>query len=165
VRLPYGDPDRTGSGHDTDTRLNDAADLPVDDTFRACTIESLAAYEHHAIDLRAARFTLHLGATNENPVRGMFSFTPALPVGADGPRFARPAYNDRRFVNPKSKQSPSGAKDRRSTDQVRERGRQPCWAAGRPASTSPSTSTSPRVAVRGLPRFGRAIGVGEDETV
>jgi hypothetical protein len=85
--------------------VNEAVDLPVDDTFRACTIESLAAYEHHAIDLRAAQFTLYLGATNENPVDGMFSFTPALPVGADGPRFARPAYDDRRFVNPESKQS------------------------------------------------------------
>ncbi len=100
--------------------VNEAADLPVDDTFRACTIDSLAAYEHHAIDLRAAPFTLYLGATNENPVHGMFSFTPALPVGADGPRFARPAYDDRRFVNPESKQSPSGAKVHRPTDEVRE---------------------------------------------
>jgi hypothetical protein len=100
--------------------VNDAADLPVDDAFRACTIESLAVYEHHAINLQAAQFTLHLGATNDNPVDGMFSFTPALPAGADGPRFARPAYHDRRFVNPESKQSPSGAKVRRPTDEVRE---------------------------------------------
>ncbi len=46
--------------------------------------------------------------------------TPALPAGADGPRFARPAYHDRRFVNPESKQSPSGAKVHRPTDEVRE---------------------------------------------
>jgi len=109
--------------------VNDAAGLPVDDAFRACTIESLAAYEHHAIDLRAAQFTLHLGATYHDPVDGMFSFTPALPEGAGGPRFARPAYCDRRFVNPESKQSPSGAKLRRPTAEVRQ-----AWDAALQAS-------------------------------
>jgi hypothetical protein len=44
----------------------------------------------------------------------------SLPGGAAGPRFARPAYCDRRFVNPDSKQSPSGAKLRRPTAEVRE---------------------------------------------
>lgn len=52
--------------------LNDVADLPVDDAFRTCTIESLATHEHHAIDLRTAQFTLYLGATYHNPVNGMF---------------------------------------------------------------------------------------------
>jgi hypothetical protein len=50
----------------------------------------------------------------------MFSFTSALPEGTAGPRFARPAYCDRRFVNPESKQSPSGAKLRRPTAEVCE---------------------------------------------
>ena len=98
----------------------DAAGLPVDDAFRVCTIESLAAYQHHAINLRAAQFTLYLGATYNNPVHGMYSFTPALPADAGGLRFARPEYSDRRFVNPKSKQSPSGAQLRRPTPEVRE---------------------------------------------
>jgi hypothetical protein len=53
---------------------------PVDDVFRTCTIESLAAYRHPKVDLRAAGFTLYLGATYGKPVEGMFSFTPALPV-------------------------------------------------------------------------------------
>lgn len=100
--------------------VDDAADLPVDDAFRACTIESLAAYEHHTIDLRTAQFTLYLGATYHDPVDGMFSFTPALPEDAGGQRFARPAYSDQRFVNPKSKQSPSGAKLPRPIAEVRE---------------------------------------------
>ena len=84
-----------------------------------------AAYDHHAIDLRTAQFTLHLGATYHNPVDGMFSFTPALPEDADGPRFARPEYSDRRFVNPQSKQSPSGAKLRRLMAEVRKVGMPP----------------------------------------
>lgn len=108
--------------------LNDADGLPVDEAFRTCTIDSLAAYEHHAIDLRTAQFTLYLGATYNNPVDGMFSFTPALPADTDGPRFARPEYSDRRFVNPASKQSPSGAKLCRPTAEVRE-----AWCAARQA--------------------------------
>lgn len=90
--------------------VRDAAGLPVDDVFRTCTIESLAAYQHAVIDLRAAGFTLYLGATHDDPVEGMFSFTPALPASDDGPRFTRPPYCDTRFVNPQSRQSPSGAK-------------------------------------------------------
>jgi hypothetical protein len=96
----------------------DPAGLPVDDVFRTATIESLAAYRHPTVDLRAARFTLYLGATCDNPVEGMFSFTPALPASDDGPRFTRPPYGDTRFVNPQSRQSPSGAKKPRSAGEV-----------------------------------------------
>jgi hypothetical protein len=65
-----------------------------------------------------ARFTLYLGATYDNPVEGMFSFTPALSASDDGPRFTRPPYGDTRFVNPQSRQSPSGAKKPRPADEV-----------------------------------------------
>lgn len=95
-------------------KARDAADLPVDDAFRTCTIESLMVYKR----LRSARFTLHLGATYDHPVDGMYSFTPALPADDVGPRFARPSYDDTHFVNPKSKQSPSGAKVRRPMSEV-----------------------------------------------
>jgi hypothetical protein len=124
------------------TAKNDASGLPVDDAFRACTIESLAAYEHHTIDLRAAQLTLHLGATHHDPVDGMFSFTPALPAGTGGPRFARPAYCDRRFINPTAS---SHHRARSCTDRPPKsarRGMPPGKRLGAPASTSPSRSTS-----------------------
>lgn len=96
----------------------DAAGLPVDDMFRTCTIESLTAYRHPTADLRTAGFTLYFGATFDDPVEGMFSFTPALSADDDGPRFTRPPYGDTRFVNPKSGQSPSGSKKPRSAGEV-----------------------------------------------
>lgn len=100
--------------------VRDAGELSIDDVFRTCTIESLAAYEHPSIDLRSAGFALYLGAMYNDPVESMFSFTPALPASDDGPRFARPPYGDTRFVNPQSKQSPSGAKTRRPMSEVRQ---------------------------------------------
>ncbi len=100
--------------------VRDVEELPVGELFRVCTIESLAAYERHSIDLRSVGFTLYLGATYDDPVRGMFSFTPAVPASGDGPRFERPPYHDIRFVNPQSRQSPSGAKVRRPISEVGE---------------------------------------------
>jgi len=92
----------------------------VDQSCGRPLIDALAAYEHHRIDLRAVTFTLYLGASYDDPVDGMFSFTPALPASDDGPRFARPPSDDRRFVNPASKQAPAGARVRRPISDVRE---------------------------------------------
>jgi hypothetical protein len=64
---------------------------------------------------RRWRFTLFTGATPAEPVEGMYSFVPCLPVVEDGPRrFARPRIELPRFINPSSQQSPAGftAKDR-----------------------------------------------------
>jgi len=101
-------------------RARNAAELPVNEAFRTCTIESLAAYEHPTIDVPNARFTLYLGATCGDPVDGMFSFTPARSADDGRLRFARPPYNDARFVNPRSKQSPSGAKAVMPMPEVRQ---------------------------------------------
>jgi hypothetical protein len=48
----------------------------------------------------------------------MFSSAPSRPRGADGWRFARPAIRLPGIINPRSKQSPSGAKDIRTIGDV-----------------------------------------------
>ena len=53
---------------------------------------------------------LYRGATAEDPVHGMYSFVPALPIGDETPRFARPAVRLAGLINPASKQSPRGSK-------------------------------------------------------
>jgi hypothetical protein len=100
--------------------VREAGALPIDDVFRVCTIDSLAANEHPSIDLQSAGFTLYLGATYDDPVEDMFSFTPALPASDNGPRFTRPPYADSQFVNLQSKQTPSGAKKPRPISEVHQ---------------------------------------------
>jgi hypothetical protein len=53
-------------------------------------------------------FTLFDGATRDEPVTGMFSFVPCLPVDGKPRRFARPVIDLPGFINPRSQQSPSG---------------------------------------------------------
>jgi hypothetical protein len=65
-----------------------------------------------------ATYTLFRGATPDSPVDGTYSFTPCLPRGDSGARFARPVIRLPGIVNPLSTQSPSGAKDLRPADEV-----------------------------------------------
>ncbi|MFC3961792.1 hypothetical protein [Nocardia jiangsuensis] len=52
-----------------------------------------------------AVLTLYRAATVDDPVDGMYSFVPALPAAADGPRFARPSVRIPGAINPASTQS------------------------------------------------------------
>lgn len=83
----------------------EAATLDVDDAFRVCTAESVAAGRDAQADL-----TLYRGATLDDAVHGMYSFVPALPVaGDDPPRFARPVMRLDGLINPASEQSTWGS--------------------------------------------------------
>ena len=94
-----------------------ASEVEVEDAFRTCTIESLARlparYAH-------ARFALFRGATPEAPVGGIYSFTPCVPLGAGSPRFVRPPIRLDGLINPRSAQSPSGAKSRHRPADVQQ---------------------------------------------
>jgi hypothetical protein len=91
-----------------------AGDLAVADPFRVCTIESLTTCE---AEVAQASFTLYRGATPDDSVDGMFSFVPCL-AGASA-RFRRPAIELPGAINPKSRQSPSGAKILRPLSEVK----------------------------------------------
>ncbi len=107
--------------------------LEVDDAFRACTLERLARDRHERIDVPHARFTLFQGAMHEDPLDGMFCFVPARLADGDDVRFARPPIRLPGYVNPKSKQAPSGARRARTLDDAREvweSVRQQVWDAG-----------------------------------
>jgi len=77
------------------------------EAFRSCTIESLATGGH-----ASSSYTLFRGATPRDPVNGTFSFVPCAPAADGPPRVARPAIQLDGVVNPKSRQSPSGARRR-----------------------------------------------------
>jgi hypothetical protein len=84
----------------------DVADIEVDTAFAVCTAGSIKAGGTDA----HAHLTLYRGATVEDPVHGMHSFVPALPVGDETPRFARPVVRLAGLINPASKQSTWGSK-------------------------------------------------------
>lgn len=94
-------------------------DLDFDPTFHLCTVDSLTKD-----DTATASLTLFRGATTENPVDGMFSFVPCIDAADPRQRFRRPSISLPGVINPKSKQSPSGAKIPRSLGM-----RQEVWAA------------------------------------
>jgi len=96
----------------------EAGALDVDDAFRICTLESLTTLEHEQIDVANARLTLFRAATFNASVAGMFSFVPARPAHGAAIRFARPTIILPGYVNPDSKQSPSGARCPRTHNEV-----------------------------------------------
>lgn len=77
------------------------------EAFRVCTIQSLASLEPKK---SSASLTLFAGATPENPINGMFSFTPARRADDPNCRFPRPPLTITGIINPMSWQSPRGAK-------------------------------------------------------
>lgn len=87
---------------------------PADDTigqragevFRVCTAEPLASGDG---SYARTRLTLYRGATIDDPVDGMYSFVPAMPVKAQHPRFARPPVQLPGLINPASTQSAFGS--------------------------------------------------------
>jgi len=98
----------------------EATALEVEDAFRSCTLLPLATGTHERFDLSRARFTLLRGAMHDAPVAGMFSFVPARLFDGADPRFARPAIHlPERYLNPRSRQSPSGGRTRRSLKEAR----------------------------------------------
>lgn len=84
----------------------EVADIDLDDAFAVCTADSITAGGTDA----HARLTLYRGASIDSPVRGMYSFVPALPAGDDGPQFTRPSIQLPGLINPASKQSTWGSK-------------------------------------------------------
>ncbi len=76
-----------------------------DEAFRICTVESLLTSGSADDPL-----TLYRGATYETPINGMYSFVPCRRANAEHVRFQRPAIPPSRYVNPKSKQSPSSCR-------------------------------------------------------
>lgn len=95
----------------------------TDDVFRICTIDALSSGGPAGCGARYcaaeahANFTLYEGATFENPVDGMYSFSPCRRADDKEMRFARPILTLDR-VNPSSKQSPKGAKDELSLQEI-----------------------------------------------
>jgi hypothetical protein len=69
---------------------------------------------------RSQAFTLFRGATLKDHVDGMYSFVPAKPSTTPDVRFARPAITAPGYLNPASKQSPSGALKPLHADEVRQ---------------------------------------------
>ncbi len=49
-------------------------------------------------------YRLYIGATYDEPINGMFSFFPCLPLESGNKGFARPIINDLRFIRPRLKQ-------------------------------------------------------------
>jgi hypothetical protein len=96
------------------------ANLAVPDAFRVCTIDALTTGK---VEDATASFTLYRGATPADDL-GIFSFVPCLPGTADGPRFPRPSIELPGVINPKSRQSPSGANRPRQFEEVKK-----TWAA------------------------------------
>jgi hypothetical protein len=93
----------------------DADQLMVHDVFRIATVDSLKTGPPEDA---GATYTLYRGATPTSRVADMFSFVPCLPRTADGPRFARRQVHLRDIINPKSKQTPSGASQVRPLPEV-----------------------------------------------
>ena len=87
------------------------------EAFRACTADSLASGDG---SYAQTRLTLYTGATIDDPVDGMYSFVPALPVQGKYPRFARPPIRLPGLINPASTQSAMGASRRRSAGEVND---------------------------------------------
>lgn len=85
----------------------------TDEAFSVCTIESLVTD-----DCGDYPFTLYRGATFDNPVAGMFSFSPCRVATDAEARFARPAIFLPGYINPASAQSPSGARQPRTIEQA-----------------------------------------------
>ena len=83
------------------------------EAFDICTIESLITE-----DLGDYPFTLYRGATFDDPIAGMFSFSPCRDATDHGARFARPAISLPGYINPASARSPSGAREPRTIDQA-----------------------------------------------
>ena len=94
------------------------ADPPAtDEVFRVCTVESLATDSDGNMcgsvkpcGATNSWFTLYNGATNENPIDGMYCFVPCRRVDREDFRFDRPKLSlPVEIVNPRSAQSPKGA--------------------------------------------------------
>jgi len=84
------------------------------EAFQICAIDSLATDPRP----RGTTYTLFRGATPDDPVNGMFSFVPCRPWVGDSSRFACPAIRLDGVINPRSRQSASGAKHLRSAAEV-----------------------------------------------
>jgi hypothetical protein len=85
--------------------------------FAACTVDSLASGDG---SYAGTRLMLYQGATVEEPVDGMYSFVPALPVSGEYPRFARPPVRLPGLINPASTQSAYGCNRPRPAQVVRD---------------------------------------------
>lgn len=90
----------------------------TDEAFRVCTMESLVTD-----DCGDFPFTLYRGATIDDPVAGMYSFSPCRDETASDARFARPPISLPGYINPASAQSPSGAREPRTIEQATEQWR------------------------------------------
>jgi hypothetical protein len=78
--------------------------IKADAAFRTCTMDALATGAHCV----GRTFTLYAGATDREPVGGMFSFVPALPQERSR-RFARPVIELPGYINPENLRSTWGA--------------------------------------------------------
>lgn len=98
----------------------DAADcegIDAERAFQVCTAASLAAGGACSAE---AGFTLYRGATFEDPVNGMYSFVPAMPVANPYPRFARPPVRLPGLINTASTRGPRGSARPLAASAVRE---------------------------------------------
>jgi hypothetical protein len=77
----------------------------VDDEYRAATLGPWYAEGDSEMSVR-----LYLGATPVNPVQGMFSFVPCVPVEGDDARFARPEIRLPDVITPHLRQGKKNTK-------------------------------------------------------
>lgn len=94
--------------------------LEVDDAFIACTADSVVTRPTDG----QLGLKLYRGATVETPIKGMYSFAPALMADHPSERFAIPAVTLPGLINPASRQSTWGS--RRPLDSGRVRA---AWSA------------------------------------
>ena len=90
--------------------------LEVDEAFKVCTGQSLAAADEHADQ----PFTLYRGATFEDPVEGIYSFVPARRADDADPRFPRPGIRLPDLINPTSTQAARGLREPRTVAEVQQ---------------------------------------------
>jgi hypothetical protein len=105
--------------------------LDVDYAFTVCTAESITADgsarggcggpEPTGCEKSDHSLTLYRGATFQEPVHGMYSFVPALPItGDDPPRFPRPVIHLPGLINPEAWQTVRGPTNPRAISEVRD---------------------------------------------
>ena len=93
-----------------------SGDLDVDEAFKICTGQSLAAADEHADQ----QFTLYRGATVDDPVDGMYGFVPARRADDADPRFPRPLIRLPDLINPKSTQAARGVQEPHTAAELQE---------------------------------------------
>jgi hypothetical protein len=69
--------------------------------FFATTLDPMYGWARHDPAMNEMTFALYLGATVSEPIDGMFSFVPCLPVSGEPRGFVRPRLDNAEVISPK----------------------------------------------------------------